>query len=282
MKNTVIACYTKFLLLAVWGCFSIYTYAQTIDSTRIDDPKYQAFLKMKELRGKVFIDNFEETLPTPKRISSGELPHYVEGWLNYDVNILQGEERQCYVYFEIDTLGKTFNHQIALSTGIAALDKEALRVVKYIDFNPAYSGSKPVYSDFQIPICFKLQRYEQQRYFLLDTKISIEYKHEENNDVRLTESEGQRLNVFASKNGIDFFDFVGKKVAFFNSNGGRLMRDKNYYFSVEGYGWPSYLYIFTEEQKQRAKGYDAAIVYGSKRLDKTKAIIRQIRKQAKE
>ena len=39
------------------------------------------------------------------------------------------------------------------------------------------------------------------------------------------------------------------------------------------------LYIFDESAKQKVLGYDAAIVFGSKRLDTTKKMIKIIRKK---
>jgi hypothetical protein len=63
-----------------------------------------------------------------------------------------------------------------------------------------------------------------------------------------------------------------KKVAFYTGSGGNARRDKSRYFSEcaklkeyypDAIGPMTKIYIFDEDERARANGYDAVVVYGS-------------------
>ena len=104
-----------------------------------------------------------------------------------------------------------------------------------------------------------------------------------NQNTALTYEEGNWLNSITNTMGINY-NFVLKKVAFFHGEGGRVLADKNLFLKqyIDTIQIPHYmgtLYIFDESAKQKVLGYDAAIVFGSKRLDTTKKMIKIIRKK---
>lgn len=63
------------------------------------------------------------------------------------------------------------------------------------------------------------------------------------------------------------FDFTDKKVAFFSSPGGTVLRSKSDFFRIEDgeLMGVEYFDIVIFNEKQKAKhGYDVAVIYGSK------------------
>jgi hypothetical protein len=102
----------------------------------------------------------------------------------------------------------------------------------------------------------------------------------------LSELEGKYLNVIS---GISErkFSFCGKKVAFYTGNVGSIKSDKKKYFTgektrlkVADYDCSIYfgvLYIFDTVQKEESSGYDAAIVYGSKKLNSIKEVVKRLK-----
>lgn len=96
------------------------------------------------------------------------------------------------------------------------------------------------------------------------------------------------LNILASKHGIEY-DFSSKKVAFFSGSGGGARKSKEHFLSIyrnvdDNYDATSYfsprIYIFNKEEKTRADGYDAVIVYGSvKQFPTKRTLIRRLHNQ---
>ncbi len=115
--------------------------------------------------------------------------------------------------------------------------------------------------------------YSQQQKELMCDTISVE--------------EADILNKISSYLTIDF-DFTLKKVAFYTGSGAGKRVDKNQYFSaindIKTYNSNamaplSKIYILNENEKARADGYDAVIVYGSvKEFPTKKALIRRLHK----
>jgi hypothetical protein len=104
----------------------------------------------------------------------------------------------------------------------------------------------------------------------------------------LTELEGKYFNAL-SKIDEKEFNFCGKKVAFFKGNVGSIKINKKIYFinererlKVTNYSCSDYfgvLYIFDASQKEESGGYDAAIVYVSKKLNSTKEVVKRLKEQ---
>ena len=101
----------------------------------------------------------------------------------------------------------------------------------------------------------------------------------------IDDKEAILLNKLASAHGIEY-DFTYKKVAFYTGPGAGARTDKRHYFSECGNIKEYYtdalapmtqIYIFDENEKARAKGYDAVIVYGSvKQFPSKKTLIRRL------
>ena len=101
--------------------------------------------------------------------------------------------------------------------------------------------------------------------------------------------EAALLNKLALKHGITF-DFTFKKVAFYTGSGAGARRSKGDFLPIcraidenDEYDSTSYftprIYIFDENEKSKADGYDAVIVYGSvKQFPSKKALIRRLHK----
>jgi len=144
-----------FILLLLVSCGSAQGQVQIrVDSSRIEDPKYREYLCIRDQQKKGTI-SFMSQAP----IFNGDLLSFVENNLVYDLSILQGRERKCFVFFEVDTVGTTFNHQILKSSGIESLDNEALRISKLIKFeSPANNGREPIYVNYGISVNFKLSK----------------------------------------------------------------------------------------------------------------------------
>ena len=98
------------------------------------------------------------------------------------------------------------------------------------------------------------------------------------------------LNKLALKHGIKY-DFTSKNVAFYTGPGGDARRSKYDFLPIcraideDGeYNPTSYftprIYLFDEEEKSKADGYDAVIVYGSvKQSPSKKALIRRLHRR---
>ena len=76
-----------------------------------------------------------------------------------------------------------------------------------------------------------------------------------------------------------------KKVAFFTGSLGKTKSDKKMYFAGEKSNFrlnnsPNVgtLYIFNAEQKEQSGGYDAAIIYWSKRLVPINEVVKRLKK----
>jgi hypothetical protein len=106
-------------------------------------------------------------------------------------------------------------------------------------------------------------------------------------DVFLTELEGKYFNAISGISEKEF-NFYGKKVAFFTGNIGSIKSDKKKYFTGERAGLKTidyscsiffgFLYIFDAVQKEKSGGYDAAIVYGSKKKNSMKEVVKRLKK----
>ena len=104
----------------------------------------------------------------------------------------------------------------------------------------------------------------------------------------ITQQESELINEIASEIGIDC-DFNGKKVAFFTGATGLTLTSKtNYIYSCKQTNWfypvviaPwTTIYIFDEEEKANANGYDAAFVFGSVKQVPTKdRLIKRLHKK---
>ena len=106
----------------------------------------------------------------------------------------------------------------------------------------------------------------------------------------ITSEEAAILNIVASKHGVKY-DFSSKKVAFYTGPGGDARRSKYDFLPIcraideDGeYDPTSYftprIYLFDEEEKSKADGYDAVIVYGSvKQFPSKKALIRRLHRR---
>jgi hypothetical protein len=103
----------------------------------------------------------------------------------------------------------------------------------------------------------------------------------------LTELEGKYFNAL-SKIDEKEFNFCDKKIAFFTGNIGSIKINKKIYFveerkrlNVIDYSLSYYfgtLYIFNATQKAESGGYDAAIVYDSKKLNSIKEMVKRLKK----
>ena len=100
----------------------------------------------------------------------------------------------------------------------------------------------------------------------------------------INQQEAVKLNELATICGLNY-DFTHKKVAFYTGSGGVARTDKSRYFSACGEIKVDYdtitplakIYIFDKDEKARANGYDAVIVYGSvKQFRSKKAYIRRL------
>ncbi|MCR5455369.1 MAG: hypothetical protein K6F33_10315 [Bacteroidales bacterium] len=106
-----------------------------------------------------------------------------------------------------------------------------------------------------------------------------------NNNPFLSYEEGCWLGNVANSLGIDY-SFVDKKVVFLSGTGGKVFVDKSKFFKqyVSSICIPHYmgtLYIFGKSDKEKILGYDAAIVFGSKRLMPQKRLIKIITKKCR-
>ena len=99
----------------------------------------------------------------------------------------------------------------------------------------------------------------------------------------LTELEGKYFNALYQIDKQEY-SLCGKKMAFFTGSLGKTKSDKKMYFTGEKSSFrlnnsPNLgtLYIFNTEQKEQSGGYDAAIVYWSKRLVPINEVIKRLR-----
>jgi hypothetical protein len=101
----------------------------------------------------------------------------------------------------------------------------------------------------------------------------------------LTELEGQYFNALyqvAEKE----FNLSGRKVGFFTGNVGKNKTNKKLYFISErnrlelnNSPLSGKLYIFNAAQKEESGGYDAAIVYYTKKLLSIKEVVKRLKNQ---
>ena len=82
------------------------------------------------------------------------------------------------------------------------------------------------------------------------------------------------------------FDFSKKKIGFISVSSGCVKRKKRDYFKQEKDRYihnykptGGMLYVFDEEQKEKAGGYDAAIVYWCKFVLPVDKVIRKLREK---
>lgn len=103
----------------------------------------------------------------------------------------------------------------------------------------------------------------------------------------INQEEALLLNNIASTHGL-IYDFTLKKVAFYTGSGGGARTNKHSFLSecdnIKKY-YPdaiapmTQIIIFDNEEKSKADGYDAVIVYGSvKQFPSKKALIRRLHK----
>ena len=102
----------------------------------------------------------------------------------------------------------------------------------------------------------------------------------------LTELEGEYFNALCKEK--KEFDMRGKKVGFIRGNAGTIKSNKKEYFTTEKLRkqlrtndnneiYFGVLYIFNAPQKAESGGYDAVVVYGSKKLLSTKEVIKRLK-----
>lgn len=99
----------------------------------------------------------------------------------------------------------------------------------------------------------------------------------------LTDLEGRYFNALFQVDAD--INLSGEKVCFLIGEIGTNKSDKKTYFMIErrrvhSNSSPCYsvLYVLNAAQKERSGGYDAAIVYGSKKLLSVKEVIKRLRK----
>ena len=100
----------------------------------------------------------------------------------------------------------------------------------------------------------------------------------------LTELEGKYFNALYQIDKQEY-SLCCKKVAFFTGSLGKTKSDKKMYFAGEKSNFrlnnsPNVgtLYIFNAEQKEQSCGYDAAIIYWSKRLVPINEVVKRLKK----
>ena len=99
----------------------------------------------------------------------------------------------------------------------------------------------------------------------------------------LTELEGKYFNALYQIDKQEY-SLCCKKVAFFTGSLGKTKSDKKMYFAGEKSNFrlnnsPNVgtLYIFNAEQKEQSGGYDAAIIYWSKRLVPINEVVKRLK-----
>ena len=104
-----------------------------------------------------------------------------------------------------------------------------------------------------------------------------------NDNLLLTELEGKYFNALYKIDEKEL-NISGKKVAFFTGSLGKTKSSKRMYFMVERDRLrfnhspnAGTLYIFDTAQKNESGGYDAVIVYWSKKLIPIKDVIKRLR-----
>lgn len=105
------------------------------------------------------------------------------------------------------------------------------------------------------------------------------------NEHYLNQYESEYFNIKFEKRRGDF-DFKNKKVAFFNSSGGGVLKSKIDYFRTEADRYRrdyssnfASLVLFNEQQKQENGGYDAVVYYWSKALRDAKFYTKKLKKE---
>jgi TonB family protein len=107
----------------------------------------------------------EDGAPDPKGFSGekfpsfkGDINSYLAKNLKYPKSALDHNQTgKCYIQFEITVEGKIVNAGIFRSSGVPALDKEALRVISIMpDWNPGSDHNRRVKVKFMTPITFMM------------------------------------------------------------------------------------------------------------------------------
>ena len=104
---------------------------------------------------------------------------------------------------------------------------------------------------------------------------------EEEKRMPLDADEGAYLNkVFEAVR--EDFDFTNKRVGFIKVNGNRgkkyYLNTQKAYSEEEGPCCAAQLFIFNAVQKEECGGYDAAIIYWSKRVIPIEEVVRRMKK----
>lgn len=101
-----------------------------------------------------------ETQDVPDRIASfpgGDvrMMQFLVENIHFPENVDFDGRKRCVVSFTIGADGKVSDPQVILSTGIEALDAEALRVVSTMpDFEPAIENGTPIATSYTLPVVF--------------------------------------------------------------------------------------------------------------------------------
>ena len=119
-------------------------------------------------------------------------------------------------------------------------------------------------------------------------KVGIQYSQSVRDSIG--QEEGVFLNQIAAELHVKF-DFSLKKVAFYTGPGAGARSDKERYFfecqDIKKY-YPrsiaplTMIYVFDNDEKEKANGYDAVIVYGSvKQFPSKKKLVRRLHRSKK-
>ncbi|MDL2214718.1 hypothetical protein LJC00_00830 [Dysgonomonas sp. OttesenSCG-928-M03] len=120
----------------------------------------------------------------------------------------------------------------------------------------------------------------------LNNTMELTDKLETDNNSLLNDTESTYLNKIFETTRKDF-DFTNKKVGFLTGSSGKKMGNKEYYFDMHkehstNLNHPydnGALYIFNITEKAESGGYDAAIIYWSKRLVSINEVVKRLREQ---
>lgn len=132
---------------------TITNYEIHIDTAHLTDAKYQSFLANRKLRENGWL--ITTALQPP--IFNGDLKEFIkENLNNHYISDKCNTNISVWVYFEIDTLGNTFNHQVIRTTDIhSEYSDEALRVCSLIKFDkPAYNNKNSMYCNYVVLVKF--------------------------------------------------------------------------------------------------------------------------------
>ncbi len=125
-------------------CFTLSSFAQTTETKVQETPQDTSFVV--------------ETL-NEKPVFRGNLSKYISLKIKYPQSSIDNEEEgKTIVSFVVEKDGSVNNVEVVKSSGYAALDKEAVRVVSNMpNWTPGMMDNKPVRMQFRLPINFKLE-----------------------------------------------------------------------------------------------------------------------------